>query len=222
MPDFNTFSSLLRITAKYEIPTVRSRLLEAIKDAYPEAFEGVTPTKPLGEKVFGGPTPHPNEVLNLFILQGLTSALPMAYYMVARKGLNSFMDRHLPRSAALTPDVLQSSIAGLMALREIERDEVYHLVFGSKVSQPCSESKCLSRRPATLEANKRIFDHIVGSSQLGTKVLQVPDFHRDEGGNTVRIFPEFCRGCVGRWEVGHANLRRKVWAMLPSVFGLKD
>ena len=204
------------------MPTVRSRLLEAIQEAYPEVFEGVIPTKPLGEKVFSGPTPHPNEVLNLFIQEGLTSALPMAYYMAVRKGLNSLMDRHLPRSATLTHDVLESSIAGLMAIHEIERDEVYYLVFGSRVSRPCSELNCLSRPPAMPQSYKEVFDYIVGPPQLGTKVLQVPEFYRGEGGNAVRVFPRFCRDCVRRWEVVHADLRGKVWAMLPSVFGLKD
>ncbi|KAF9649261.1 hypothetical protein BDM02DRAFT_3072812, partial [Thelephora ganbajun] len=39
VPDFTTFSSLLRITTKYEMPTVRSQLLEVVRDAYPETFE---------------------------------------------------------------------------------------------------------------------------------------------------------------------------------------
>ena len=69
MPDFVTFSSLLRITTKYELPTVRSQLLELVRDAYPETFEGLVPSKALGENVFSGPTPHPNEVLNLFVQQ---------------------------------------------------------------------------------------------------------------------------------------------------------
>ena len=74
VPDFDTFSSLLRITTKYEMPAVRPQLLKVARDAYPETFEGVTPTKSLGESVFSGPTPHPNEVLNLFVRQNLTSA----------------------------------------------------------------------------------------------------------------------------------------------------
>ena len=63
--DFTTFSSLLRISTKYEMPAVRSHLLDVVRDAYPERFEGVTPTRSLGETAFNGPTPHPNEVLKL-------------------------------------------------------------------------------------------------------------------------------------------------------------
>jgi hypothetical protein len=99
VPDFATFSSLLRMTTKYEMPAVRSQLLEVVRDAYPETFEGLTPYEPLGEGVFSGPTPHPNTVLNLFVQQKLTSALPMAYYMAARMGLDSLMGRDLPRGS---------------------------------------------------------------------------------------------------------------------------
>ena len=39
--DFTTFSSLLRISTKYEMPAVRSHSLDVVRDAYPEKFEGV-------------------------------------------------------------------------------------------------------------------------------------------------------------------------------------
>jgi len=102
------------------MPGFRSRILDVVGDAYPETFEGLAPSKQLGESVFSGPTPHLNEVLNLFVQQKLTSALPMAYYMAARRGVDSLMDRHLPASARLSPNVLQVAIRGLLALREME------------------------------------------------------------------------------------------------------
>ena len=138
VPDFTTFSSLLRISAKYEIPTVRSQVLDVARKAYPETFEGLSPSKPLGESVFSGPAPHPNEVLNLFVQQKLTSTLPMAYYMAARRGLDSLMDRRLPASGILSPEILQVAIRGLMALREVELNETHHLIFGQRGSRPCS------------------------------------------------------------------------------------
>ena len=101
--------------------SVRSRLVKAVSYAYPETSKGVIPVGPLGEKVFRGPTPHPNEVLNLFIQQQLSSALPMAYYMAARRGVDSLMDieKRLSRSATLSPEVLKSAMKGLMVLREV-------------------------------------------------------------------------------------------------------
>ena len=225
VPDFNTFSSLLRTTAKYEMPAVRPQLLEVVRVAYPKVFEEITPTKSIGEGVFSGPTPHPNEVLNLFVRQELTSALPMAYYMAVRRGVDSLMNRRLPQSATLAPEILQTAIEGLMALRDMERDETHRLVFGSGGPQRCSDSNCPSRTPSVptaLETYRKVFDHIVGPSQLGTKVLQVPEFCRDSGGSAVRIFPDVCRNCVERWESGHADLRRRAWGRLPEVFGLKS
>ena len=207
------------------MPAVRPQLLEVVRVAYPKVFEEITPTKSIGEGVFSGPTPHPNEVLNLFVRQELTSALPMAYYMAVRRGVDSLMNRRLPQSATLAPEILQTAIEGLMALRDMERDETHRLVFGSGGPQRCSDSNCPSRTPSvptTLETYRKVFDHIVGPSQLGTKVLQVPEFCRDSGGSAVRIFPDVCRNCVERWESGHADLRRRAWGRLPEVFGLKS
>ena len=225
VPDFTTFSSLLRITVKYELPTVRSQLVGVVRDAYPETFEELGPSKQIGEGVFSGPTPHPNEVLNLFVQQNLTSALPMAYYMAVRRGSDSLMDRRLPASARLSPEILQVAIGGLMTLREVELNETGRLISGPKGTYPCSVLDCPSRTPtgpAALEAYKKVFDHIVGSSRLGTNVLQVPEFYEDRGGDVQCVGPGICDRCVERWESGHAELRKKVWAMLPDIFGLRD
>ncbi|KAF9646047.1 hypothetical protein BDM02DRAFT_3119262 [Thelephora ganbajun] len=220
VPDFVTFSSLLRITAKYEMPVVRSRLLGIVRDAY-ENFEDCDP---LGESVFSGPTPHPNEVLNLFVQQKLTSALPLAYYMAARRGVDSLMDRHLPRNAVLPPAILQSAIRGLTTLREIELNETHRLIFEPKDPHLCSTLRCPSRTPATsmaFEAYRKVFEHTVGSSQLGTKVLQFPDLYQDYGGDVACVVIEMCSVCSDRWKSGFADLRKNVWAKLPEVFGLK-
>ena len=224
VPDFTTFSSLLRITAKYEMPVVRSQLLDVVRGGYPEAFKGLGPSGPLGESIFSGRTPHPNEVLSLFVQQKLTSALPVAYYMAARNGLGSLMDRHLPRDAMLSREILQSAIGGLMALREMELNETQRLIFGPTGSYPCSASNCPSRTPtglAALEAYKKVFDHVVSSSQQGTRVLQVPKFCEERWGIVRCVVPGICSSCVERWESGHVELRKKVWAMLQGVFGLE-
>jgi len=220
VPDFGTFSSLLRITAKYELPTVRSQLLEVVRDAYPVTFEGLTPSKSLGECVFSGPTPHPNAVLNLFVQQKLTSALPMAYYMASRRGLDSLMNRRLPQSATLSPEILQSATRGFITLREMELKETHRLIFGSGTPHRCSSLKCPSLKkagPRVSEAHQKIVDQITDSSQPGTKVLQVLSLGDICGDD----FCGFCEGCVEGWEADHAEVRKKVWTALPSVFGLK-
>ena len=201
--------------------TVRPQVLDVIRDAYPETFERSAPSKPIGESVFSGPTPHPNEVLNLFVQQNLTSVLPMAYYMAARRGLGSLMDRRLPASARLSPEVLQVAIEGFVALREMELKETHRLISGSKGSRPCSLPNCPSRNttgPRVSEAHQKVVDRIVDSARSGTKVLQVLSLKEVCGGDCFG----FCEGCVEGWEVGHVDVRRKAWGVLPDVFGLKN
>ena len=134
------------------------------------------------------------------------------------------MDRRLPQSATLSAEILRSAISGLMRLREMERDETRRLIFGPKESQPCSVRNCSSHAPTdalAMQAYQKAFDHIVGSSQLGTKVLQVPEFYEDYGSGPQCVSPGICGGCVERWESGHADLRKKAWTKLPDVFELK-
>ena len=220
MPDFVTFSSLLRITAKYELPGVRSRLLKVVRDAYPEDFEGLIPSKRLGERVFSGRTPHPNEVLNLFVQQEITSALPMAYYMAARRGLHSLINPHHSASTRLSREILEVAIEGLMALREMELKETYSLISESAVFCLPSPQNCASPKrfgPGLSDAEREVVEKITGSSQPGTKILQVLSWS-DVCGNE---FPGVCERCVERWEFGHAGMRKKAWAALPGVFGMK-
>ena len=199
---------------------MRPQLIEVIRDAYPETFEGVTPNKSLGENVFSGRTPHPNEVLNLFVQQGLTSALPMAYYMAARRGIDSLVNKSLPQSATLSPEILQSVLKGLMALRELELNETYRLVLGSRTSHPCPSSNCPSSNTPgarVSDAHKKIIDQIADSPRPGTKVLQVLSLSRThEGGSD-----EFCESCVKGWEAGHVEVRKKAWNTLSDAFGLR-
>ena len=205
---------------KYEMLAVRSRILNVVRDAYPETFEGLAPSKQLGERVFSGPTPHPNEVLNLLVQQKLTSALPMAYYMAARRGLDSLMDMRLPASARLSPEILRVAMKGLFVLREMELKEIHRLVIGSKGSQTCLRSNCPSRTPMdprVLEARQRIADRITDSAHSGTKILDVLSLKEVCGGNCLG----FCESCVEGWESGHADVRKGAWGMLPHVIGLK-
>ena len=111
-----------------------------------------------------------------------------------------------------------------MTIREVELNETHRLIFGPKGSHPCSVSNCPSRTPTgsvALEAYQKIFDHVVGSSRLGTNLLQVPEFYEGRGGDVQCVGPVICHSCVERWESGHAELRKKVWATLPDVFRLK-
>ena len=226
VPDFSTFTSLLRVSVDYEIPKLRARLLETIRDAYPENFKRADPSKAVGENVFDGPKPHPNTVLNFFIQQKITSALPMAYYMAARRGLDSLMNTRLPSSAALSGETLGSAIRGLMELREMELKEVHRIIFAIKNAANgvgCSSMDCPSRNSKGLldeefiQAHQQTFDRITGSVVGGTRILRVlsaKEFTED-------VESKFCQICAEKMEAAHAEVRKKAWAALPKVFGLK-
>jgi len=152
----------------------RRRLLELVGAVYPESFEGFTQSKCLGESAFGEPIPHPNQVLNLFVQQKLTSALPMAYYMTTRRGLDSLMDRDLPQDATLPPEILRSAMRGFVMLREVEFNGTHSSIFGVGDFHPCSSSSCPSHtqtRSAVLGAHRKVFERTVNSPELGTKIL---------------------------------------------------
>jgi len=203
------------------MPNLRAQLLETIRDAYPKNFEGLDPSKALGENVFDGPKPHPNAVLNLFFQQKVTSALPMAYYMAARRGSDSLMDTRLPTSATLSGQTLRSAIRGLIALREMELKETHRIVFKIKDAPNrvgCSSTDCPSRGSRGLsDEHQRTFDRITGSAVGGTRVLQVlqaSEFTEDTES-------KFCQVCAEKMQVAHGEVRRKAWAALPEMFGLK-
>ena len=205
------------------MPDLRAQLLETIRDAYPENFEGLDPSKTLGENVFDAPKPHPNAVLNLFVQQKVTSALPMAYYMAVRRGSDSLMDARLPSSATLSSQTLRSAIRGLIALREMELKETHRVVFKTSDLVGCSSTDCPSRHSKGLldadiiRAHQRIFDRITGSAVGGTRILQVlsaSEFAEDTES-------KFCQVCAEKMQAAHAEVRRKAWAVLPEVFCLR-
>ena len=201
-------------------------MLETIRDAYPENFEGLDPSKTFGENGFSGSNPHPNAVLNLFIEQGVTSALPMAYYMAARRGLSSLMDPRLQSGATLSGQTLELVVRGLMALQVMELKEMHRVIFAfeNTANLPgCSSRDCPSRSSKgpsdvrIMQARQRVFDRITGSVAGGTRILQVLSADEFAGGGE----PEFCQICTERMVVAHADVRRRAWAALPGVFGLK-
>ena len=69
----------------------------------------------------------------------------------------------------------------------------------------------------TMGAHQRAFDRITGSAVGETRILQV--LSADEFGEDPES--KFCGVCVEKMQVAHADVRKKAWAALPEVFGLK-
>jgi len=66
-------------------------------------------------------------------------------------------------------------------------------------------------------AHQRTFDRITGTAVGGTRILQVlsaSEFTEDTES-------KFCKVCVEKIQIAHAEMRRKARAALPEVFGLK-
>ena len=215
MPSFPIFSSLLRITAKYELPDARYRLLVLVRDAYPETLEGLVPSKLLGKYAFSGPTPHPNEVLNLFVQRELASALPMAYYMAVRRGLGS---PHHPAGVGLHPETLQTAVGGLMVLRDMELEGVHKLIMTPFL---CVSRERISPKRldpgASLDMERKVINNFTGSSESGTKITQVFSLNNIIGSELGRP----CENCEEWWESRRVEVRRKARAALLGVFGLR-
>ena len=208
------------------MPDLRAQVLKTLRDAYPVNFEGLDPSKTLGENVFSRSKPHPNAVLNLFVQQNVRSALPKAYYMVAQRGLHSLMDVRPQSGATLSGQTLKSAMCGLMALREMELKEIHWIVFMFKdpASRPgCFAKDCLSRSSKGLpnggiaQAYQRVFDRITGSVAGATRILQVLSADEFAGDGESK----FCHICRERMEVAHADVRKKAWAELPRMFRLR-
>ena len=94
-PEFAVFASLLRMTTKYGISSVRDQLVKDLRGAYPTTWEDFRSSKVLGEEFFGSPKPHPNAVLNLFEAENVRFAVPFAAYRASIGGFSGLMsDRH--------------------------------------------------------------------------------------------------------------------------------
>ena len=125
----------------------------------------------------------------------------------ARRGTKSLMSRD-PVSAQLPSDTLQAAIEGLIALHEMELKEIHRLIFGANNHLPMLLAK--------LRFARNSGDRIVGrncrsnhSVRSGTKALE------------VLSLDGVCKSCMEPLESRHGEVRKKVWAALPDVFGLK-
>jgi len=133
-------------------------------------------------------------------------------------GLDSLMDMRLPARARLPPDILRVAIKGFLALREMELREIHRLIFGSKAPRPCSWPHCTSFTttvPRVSEACQKVVDRIADSAHSGTKILEVLSLKEVYGDDRVG----FCDICVGVWEAGHADVRKRAWGVLLGMFG---
>ena len=134
------------------------------------------------------------------------------------------MDTRLPAGATLSDQTLRSAMRGLMALREMELKETHRIVFTASNRVGCPSTDCPSQHSGrrldaeVIEVHQRVFDQITtGSAVGGTRILQV----LSAGELAEDTESKFCQVCVEKMQAAHGEVRRKAWAALPEVFGLR-
>ena len=112
---------------------------------------------------------------------------------------------------------------GLMELREMELKETHRIIFTIKNASNrvgCSSKGCSSRRfegPLDAEitgAHQRGITESADGGMRSLQALSASEFVEDTGS-------KFCQVCLEKIQAAHVEVRRKAWAALPEVFGLK-
>ena len=205
-PEFAVFASLLRMTTKYGISSVRDQLVKDLKGAYPTKWEDFQSAKVLGEDFFGSPKPHPNAVLNLFEAENVRFAMPFAAYRASIGGFSGLMsDGH---GAVLLRRTLATTVHGMHVLRSSASDAMRMAVYGGSLHF-CADEKCILN-PEVEEravAMERIYSAVTGQREGG--LLSSPSL-----GHIV------CAKSAKHVEVAHATWGSAVWEKLAPAFNV--
>jgi len=197
-PDFTTFSSLLRMTTKYQFQRIRSQILLDLRPAYPTRHEK---SHYHGEAVFGAPPPHPNSVLNLFVACDVAFALPFAYYRVCVAGDPASLDTGV-EGTALLPDTLKAALRGQARLKTDEVQLARKVAF-----RHCTSWQCLGKSPANRAA---VFDWIHPEVATQSGILERGDFKGSR----------YCSQCSQIFAQELSKAKKDTWENLPSYFNL--
>ena len=205
-PEFTVFASLLRMTTKYGISSVRDQLVKDLKGAYPTKWEDFQSAKVLGEDFFGSPKPHPNAVLNLFEAENVRFAVPFAAYRASIGGFSSLVsDGH---GAVLPRRTLAAAVHGMDVLRSYASDAMRVAVYGGSL-QVCAEEGCILNVEVEerMVAMERVYSAVTGQREGG--LLSSPSL-----GHII------CARCAKPVEVAHATWGSTVWKKLVPAFNV--
>jgi len=199
--DFTTFSSLLRMTTKYQFPRIRSQILLDLLPAYPTRLSKYEKSSRRGEAVFGTPLPHPNSVLSLFVTCDVAFALPFAYYRACVAGDPASLDTSV-EDLALPPDTLKAALRGQARLKTDEVQLARKVAF-----RHCTSWQCSGKSP---ENRVRVFNWIHPEVVTQSGILERGDFNG----------PKYCSQCSQAFAQGLSKAKKDIWENLPSYFNL--
>jgi len=209
-PPFREFSSLLRLSTKYQIPSIRGALLDNLRATYtPEPNAGGVTSIHHGH--FGDPRPHPNEILKLFHEYQMDFALPFAFYEACVAGIKSLTNTD--PSVKLPPVVLSQAVRGFCTLKEWEWKLARSILFLDRQSHPSKRCRPLDIRSA--DSGSPLQDVLrtiyPGSGIMAGGILHVLDFHNGDR----------CTDCVRGWNVIKRQTKVELWNSLPEIFGME-
>jgi len=209
-PPFREFSSLLRLSTKYQVSSIRDALLDNLRATYtPDPnVGGVTPTH---RGHFGDPQPHPNEILKLFHDCRMDFALPFAFYEACVAGIKSLTNTD--PSVKLPPVVLSQAVRGFCTLKEWEWKLARSILFLDRQSHASKRCRPLDIR--STDSGSPLQDVLraiyPGSGIMAGDILHVLDFQNGD----------HCADCVRRWNIIKQQTKIELWKSLPGIFGME-
>ena len=209
-PPFCDFSSLLRLSTKYQINSIHDVLLTNLRAAYTPGQDGGNVT-PFYHGYFEDPQPHPNEVLKLFHECRVDFALPFAFYEACVAGIKSLTNTD--PSVKLPPVPLSQAVRGFCTLQEWEWKLARNILFLDRQSH--TSSRC---RPLDLRSTDS------GSPLRDILRAMYPEFGITAGGILhILDFPggDNCVDCVRRWNEIKQQAKMELWKSLPEIFGME-
>ncbi|KAF9653572.1 hypothetical protein BDM02DRAFT_3182583 [Thelephora ganbajun] len=209
-PPFREFSSLLRLSTKYQINAVRDILLVDLCTTHTPGQDagGIAP---IYHEYFRDPQPHPNEVLNLFHEYGVDFALPFAFYQACMAGIKSLTNTD--PSVKLPSVPLSQAVRGFCTLQEREWKLARSILF-------------LDRRVHTSDRCRPLDLRLADSGSPLQDVLRSirPGFGIATGGILhILDFPngDNCVDCVRGWNDIKQQAKVELWKSLPEIFGME-
>ena len=209
-PPFREFSSLLRLSSKYQIRGLQDALQDNLRTTYTPSQNGGAVT-PIHHGHFGDPQPHPNEVLKLFHECRVDFALAFAFYEACVAGIKSLTNTD--PSVKLPPVALSQAVRGFCTLKEWEWRLSRSILFLDRQSHTSNRCRPLDIR--STDSGSPLQDVLraiyPGFGMTAGGILHITDF--PNGGN--------CADCVRRWNDIKQQAKEELWKSLPEIFGME-
>ena len=209
-PPFREFSSLLELSTKYQVNTVRDALLTNLRTPYTPG-QDTGNVIPIYHKYFGDPQPHPNEVLKVFHECQVDFALPFAFYEACVAGIKSLTNTD--PSIKLPPVPLSQAVRGFCTLQEWEWELARSILCMDRRSHRSNRCRPLDLRSTNSGSPLQDVLRAIypGFGVMGGDILHMVDFPNGDN----------CADCVRRWNEVKRHAKMELWKSLPEIFGME-